>query len=81
MNNRGLQDKGHPNLQLPVTPSITKRKQVQQSNTFRSPTDNMISPCSLKLLKSRIQNDLRDQSIGKNQFPKCDIDGKENEVS
>ncbi|PIO27801.1 hypothetical protein AB205_0166610 [Aquarana catesbeiana] len=29
-NSKGLQAKGHPNQQLPVTPSITKRKQAQQ---------------------------------------------------
>ncbi|KAG8577835.1 hypothetical protein GDO81_010311 [Engystomops pustulosus] len=78
--NKGLQAITHPNQLLPVTPSITKRKQVQQSNVFRSPTDNLISPCSLRILKTK--HHVSDHGIStKNQMSKLDIDGKENEVS
>ncbi|MEE6480629.1 hypothetical protein FKM82_012624 [Ascaphus truei] len=79
---KALQKKGHPNQQLPATPSITKRKQVQQSNTFKSPTDSLISPCSQRLLKTKLQTALRDQGCNaRKPVPKCDIDGKENEMS
>ncbi|KAM4036492.1 uncharacterized protein ACNLHF_015434 isoform 1-T5 [Anomaloglossus baeobatrachus] len=75
---KGLQAKSHPNQQLPVTPGLTKRKQVQQCNVFKSPTDNLISPCSMRILKSKKY--VGDRGIDTNQH-KSDIDGKENEGS
>ncbi|KAG9490288.1 hypothetical protein GDO78_005921 [Eleutherodactylus coqui] len=68
------------NQPLPITPSITKRKQVQQSNAFRSPTDNLMSPCSLKILKTKQY--ANDHGITTKQpISRSDIDGKENEGS
>ncbi|KAK1169233.1 hypothetical protein AOXY_G10201 [Acipenser oxyrinchus oxyrinchus] len=45
-----LQKNANP-TQQPPTPSLTKRKKIQEINVFRSPTDNMVSPCTRRLLK------------------------------
>ncbi|CAH2277899.1 Hypothetical predicted protein [Pelobates cultripes] len=80
MSTKGLQAKSHPNQQLPVTPAIVKRKQVQQRNTFRSPTDSLVSPCSRVLRKAKFEASSSDQETnGKRPVPRCD--GKENELS
>ncbi|XP_053320182.1 uncharacterized protein LOC128491854 [Spea bombifrons] len=76
--NKGLQAISHPN-QLPATPSMTKRLQIQQRNTFRSPTDNLISPCSLRLRKAKIKAAVSDQDSNGKKMPKCDE--KENALS
>ncbi|CAJ0933623.1 unnamed protein product [Ranitomeya imitator] len=45
-------------------------------NAFRSPTDNLISPCSMRILKNK-------KYVGdpQQQCMKSDINGKENEGS
>ncbi|CAH2277898.1 Hypothetical predicted protein [Pelobates cultripes] len=76
MSTKGLQAKSHPNQQLPVTPAIVKRKQVQQRNTFRSPTDSLVSPCSRVLRKAKFEASSRlvsskaiKKQMGKGQCP------------
>ncbi|KAG5262086.1 hypothetical protein AALO_G00292050 [Alosa alosa] len=48
-NARKVELHGSHHNQQPPTPSLARRKRIQETTDIRSPTDNMMSPCSRKL--------------------------------